>query len=136
MNEMRVKTMVRIGDMCFYIYPSVDERGLLRFDMEEMDMGRDKEEYVCSSCEGVFDAEELEYLAHRILDAVEYFRKTEQPQEVAQEVAIEAVESREIANALLMHKGDRKKAAEALRMSERTLYRKIKQYDLDKIYGL
>lgn len=133
MNEMRVKTMVRIGDMCFYIYPSVDEKGLLRFDMEEMDMGRDKEEYVCSSCEGVFDAEELEYLAHRILDAVEYFRKgIESPQGEV----VEEDERGKIANALILNKGDRKKAALALKMSERTLYRKIKQYDLDTIYGL
>ncbi len=36
-----------------------------------------------------------------------------------------------IVKALEMHNGRRNKAAEALGISQRTLYRKIKQYDLE-----
>ena len=38
-----------------------------------------------------------------------------------------------IKKALIRSKGKRKKAAEELGISERTLYRKIKQYDLNEL---
>lgn len=45
-------------------------------------------------------------------------------------LALEERERRAIAKALSRHEGNRKKAAEELHISERTLYRKLKQYNL------
>ena len=45
--------------------------------------------------------------------------------------SLEQQEINMIKKALLRHNGRRKKAAEDLGISERTLYRKIKQYELD-----
>lgn len=46
-------------------------------------------------------------------------------------LSLEAQEIEMIRKALILHHGKRKKAAEDLGISERTLYRKIKQYELD-----
>lgn len=46
-------------------------------------------------------------------------------------LSLEAQEIEMIRKALVLHHGKRKKAAEDLGISERTLYRKIKQYELD-----
>lgn len=45
-------------------------------------------------------------------------------------LAMEDIEKEAIKRALLKYKGRRKEAAEELKISERTLYRKIKEYDL------
>jgi len=50
---------------------------------------------------------------------------------IDQSLSLEAQEIEMIRRALLLHHGKRKKAAEDLGISERTLYRKIKQYELD-----
>ncbi len=56
--------------------------------------------------------------------------------QMADEVTEEPIKTREeveremIANALARHKGNRKKAAEELGMTERTLYRRLKEYGL------
>ena len=53
--------------------------------------------------------------------------------ETIDEVEILKLEQKEIElikKSLLRHKGKRKAAADELGISERTLYRKIKQYDL------
>jgi DNA-binding NtrC family response regulator len=46
-------------------------------------------------------------------------------------LALDAVEKEMIIKALERHKGKRKDAARDLNISERTLYRKIKEYDLE-----
>lgn len=130
MSEQGIKTTVRIGDMCFNINPSADEKGLIEFNVEEMDIDRNNEEYVCNSFYGTFSPDEIEYLANRMLDSVAYFKQTYDPN------GFEMCESAKIAGALVHNRGDRKKTAEELKMSERTLYRKIKQYDLDTRFGL
>lgn len=54
-------------------------------------------------------------------------------QEVIEEpLSLEENERRMIAEALIRHKGRRRLAAQELKISERTLYRKIKQYELDE----
>lgn len=50
---------------------------------------------------------------------------------VDEQLSLESMEKNFIARALEKHGGKRKDAAEELGISERTLYRKIKQYDLD-----
>ena len=45
--------------------------------------------------------------------------------------SLEEVERQMIVQALQRYGGKRKPAAEDLKISERTLYRKIKEYDLD-----
>lgn len=117
--------------MCFHINPSPCEQGLMDFNIEEMDTDRNKEEYVCRSCEGMFTPDELEYLANRMLDAVAYYKQTYHPNK-----GVELCESAKIAGALVYNRGDRKKTAQELNMSERTLYRKINEYELDKKFGL
>ncbi|MEL6358750.1 MAG: sigma-54 dependent transcriptional regulator [Bacteroidota bacterium] len=54
---------------------------------------------------------------------------TEQPAE--ENLSIEDKEQELIGKALQKHRNNRKEAAKSLGISERTLYRKIKQYDLD-----
>jgi transcriptional regulator with PAS, ATPase and Fis domain len=50
---------------------------------------------------------------------------------VEESLSIEAKEKELIIKALSKHNGKRKLAAEDLGISERTLYRKIKEYNLD-----
>jgi transcriptional regulator of acetoin/glycerol metabolism len=50
---------------------------------------------------------------------------------VVDTLSIEAMEKELIIKALKKYNGRRKEAAKELGLSERTLYRKIKQYDLD-----
>ena len=52
-------------------------------------------------------------------------------EEVVDTLSIEAMEKELIIKALKKYNGRRKEAAKELGLSERTLYRKIKQYDLD-----
>jgi DNA-binding NtrC family response regulator len=47
-----------------------------------------------------------------------------------EELSLEEIERRTIAEALKKYNGSRRRAAEALKISERTLYRKIKEYGL------
>ena len=50
---------------------------------------------------------------------------------VEEPLSIEQMEKDLIGKALIKHKGRRKEASQELGISERTLYRKIKQYDLE-----
>ena len=50
---------------------------------------------------------------------------------VEESLSLDDVEKEAIKKALLKHNGKRKSAAKELNISERTLYRKIKEYDLD-----
>ena len=54
----------------------------------------------------------------------------EHVEEIMETLSLEAMEKQMIDKALKKYKGRRKEAAEELGISERTLYRKIKQYDL------
>jgi len=51
-------------------------------------------------------------------------------EEVEEDLSLEANEKNLIRKALKKHNNRRKEAASELRISERTLYRKIKQYEL------
>jgi DNA-binding NtrC family response regulator len=46
-------------------------------------------------------------------------------------LAMDDIEKEAIRKSLKKYQGRRKEAAEELKISERTLYRKIRQYDLD-----
>jgi DNA-binding NtrC family response regulator len=52
-------------------------------------------------------------------------------EDIEENLSLEEVERRMITKALRKHQGRRKNAAEELGISERTLYRKIKEYDIE-----
>jgi len=56
----------------------------------------------------------------------------ERSEEVEESLSLESMEKEMIAKALKKYRGRRKDAAEELGISERTLYRKIKQYEIDE----
>lgn len=64
----------------------------------------------------------LDAVDSHIQDTQEYIEET---------LSLDEVEKEMIKRALLKHNGKRKSAAKDLNISERTLYRKIKEYDLD-----
>lgn len=64
----------------------------------------------------------IDSLDHHIQDTQEYVEET---------LSLDEVEKEMIKRALQKHNGKRKSAAKDLNISERTLYRKIKEYDLD-----
>lgn len=66
--------------------------------------------------------ERIDTLSHHIQDTQEYVEET---------LSLDEVEKEMIKKALQKHNGKRKSAAKDLNISERTLYRKIKEYDLD-----
>lgn len=55
-----------------------------------------------------------------------------EPEYIVESLSLDDVEKESIKKALERHKGKRKAAADELKISERTLYRKIKQYGLDE----
>lgn len=55
-----------------------------------------------------------------------------EPEYIVESLSLDDVEKESIKKALERHKGKRKAAANELKISERTLYRKIKQYGLDE----
>lgn len=57
--------------------------------------------------------------------------KYDQSEVVEESLSLESMEKEMIVKALQRYRGKRKDAAEELGISERTLYRKIKQYDID-----
>lgn len=60
-----------------------------------------------------------------------YYQEIEEAEEVEESLSISDAEKRLIIKALSKHNGKRKYAAEDLGISERTLYRKIKEYDIE-----
>ena len=110
-----------------------DSPELVRFKVREA-CGEEEYEVDCW-----LELDDMEYIAHRILDAVAYQRKqnfgvlSEAPVAVPPEELFTSHETREYyaLKALLeKHLGDRKAAARELGISERTLYRKLSQYKL------
>lgn len=94
--------------------------------------------------------DEAEYLAKRLTEAIAFQRKqNKQRQQEEQSVSYqlapqeavdllntfpnkkEIAERDEIKSALLRFAGDKKKAADWLGISPRTMYRRVKQYDLE-----
>lgn len=120
-------TQVWFGNVKFS-FGADDEDGLMEFSVCHED---EPEDYEGRHWYAPLTPEEMEYLAHRMLDAVEYQRRQE-----GKEGELTMDEPSVIVNTLLQYQGDRKKAALALAISERTLYRKINQYNIDKIYHL
>lgn len=59
----------------------------------------------------------------------EHYEKTE---EIEENLSLQAMEKEMITKALKKYRGRRKDAAEELGISERTLYRKIKEYEIDE----
>ena len=75
MRPMGIETRIRIRDIVFDI-DAAEEDGLMDILIEEMDFDVSKdEEYVADHCLGTFTPDELEYIAHRILDAVAFERQ-------------------------------------------------------------
>jgi transcriptional regulator with PAS, ATPase and Fis domain len=56
----------------------------------------------------------------------------EQTEVIEENLSLESMEKDLIGKALKKHRGRRKDAAEELGISERTLYRKIKQYEIEE----
>ncbi|NQY11969.1 MAG: sigma-54-dependent Fis family transcriptional regulator [Flavobacteriales bacterium] len=66
------------------------------------------------------------------LDNLDHSEQYHEPEEIIEEsLSLEEREKELIIKALTKHKGKRKYASEELGISERTLYRKIKEYDLN-----
>ncbi len=76
------------------------------------------------------EREELDYEIHHPPRTETYSEPIHEPQIVEESLSIEEKEKELIEKALEKHKGRRKNAARELGISERTLYRKIKEYDL------
>jgi transcriptional regulator with PAS, ATPase and Fis domain len=76
--------------------------------------------------------------SNNFIEIDDYDTQRDEVEDIAHETAedeslsLEQQEKKMIARALLQNKGKRKYAAEALGISERTLYRKIKQYDIEE----
>ena len=140
-----VTTQIWFGNRKFS-FGEDEEEGLMDFTVTDESEPEDYEGryWYCT-----LSPDEMEYLAHRMLDAVDYYRKQKgipantgfngslipnTPEANGLEPAPEpyAGESLMIANTLAHCNGDRQKAAERLRMSERTLYGKMKRYGLLK----
>lgn len=71
-----------------------------------------------------------------VIDALYFESEPEQPEansiaEPKRPVSLQEQEQQAIQDALARHSGHRKSAAEELKISERTLYRKIKEYGID-----
>jgi len=62
----------------------------------------------------------------------DYQESFEEAEEIEESLSLEAREKELIIKALAKHKGKRKHAAKELGISERTLYRKIKEYEITK----
>ena len=128
-EEKPMTTMLRIGDYKFYVGDDgVEDDYHLDFLFEEIDQDKDNADYVYAT----ITPDQLEYLANMILDMVEYKRrKIDRLSGLSGDD-----ECAKITDALVRNRGDRSKTASDLNISERTLYRKMKDYELDKRYGL
>ncbi|MDF1694856.1 MAG: sigma-54 dependent transcriptional regulator [Saprospiraceae bacterium] len=79
-----------------------------------------------------FYTEEIENSNRPIILSSENRSDYDQTEVVEENLSLEAMEKDMIGKALKKHRGRRKDAAEELGISERTLYRKIKQYEIDE----
>ena len=126
-----ITTKVRFGCYTVFSFGADEEEGLMDFTVTHED---EPEDYEGRYWYTTLSPDEMEYLAERMLDAVDYYRKhNSEPEAIGLEPAPTpyAGESLTIANTLAHCNGDRKKAAEQLGISKRTLHRKMKQYGLE-----
>lgn len=77
-----------------------------------------------------FESEKQSYSKEDVFEEKEDFQEIEVEEE--ESLSISETEKKLIKKALLKHSGKRKYAAEDLGISERTLYRKIKEYDIEQ----
>ena len=70
-------------------------------------------------------------ILHRAGNRYDEQETIEEPEEVEESLSLEKKEIDFIKRALSKHEGKRKDAANELGISERTLYRKIKEYDIE-----
>lgn len=89
------------------LYPSLSKPGNIRNEQENFDYEIERAEPVYTQDDPIYD-----------------------PEVVEESLSIEDKERELITKALEKHRGRRKNAAQELGISERTLYRKIKEYDL------
>ena len=89
---------------------------------ENADYGNERGQYYPSS-----DAERVKPI---IIDPGKISGNFDKSEEADSPLAMDEIEKEAIRKALKKYNGRRKEAAEELKISERTLYRKIKQYDL------
>jgi transcriptional regulator with PAS, ATPase and Fis domain len=70
-------------------------------------------------------------IQHPVTEVRSRFDQREDVEDIEENLSLEEVEKRMILRALKKHQGRRKNAAIELGISERTLYRKIKEYDIE-----
>ena len=70
-------------------------------------------------------------IMHRPVNRFEEHEPVQEPEEVEESLSLEKKEIDFIKRALTKHEGKRKDAANELGISERTLYRKIKEYGIE-----
>jgi transcriptional regulator with PAS, ATPase and Fis domain len=70
-------------------------------------------------------------IQHPVTEIRSRFDQREDVEDIEENLSLEEVEKRMILRALKKHQGRRKNAAVELGISERTLYRKIKEYDIE-----
>jgi transcriptional regulator with PAS, ATPase and Fis domain len=70
-------------------------------------------------------------IVHRPAKSFDDQEPIQEPEEVEESLSLEKKEIDFIKRALAKHEGKRKDAANELGISERTLYRKIKEYDIE-----
>ena len=73
----------------------------------------------------------LSSLPQPVVEKVQMHPREEYVEDVGEVVSMDDMERDAVKNALVKHRGMRKEAAQELGISERTLYRKIKEYGLD-----
>lgn len=138
MKERLVKTSLFIDGTRFSVEPD-EEVGTMEFFAEQRDSNGEVENYIVAT----LTLDEMEYLAKSILDAVK-FERNRIDNRVCRpdlEEVLDFVEDDEqypnsskeklrFISLLSKHNGDRKAAAKELGISDRTLYRKLKFYNI------
>jgi hypothetical protein len=132
-----ITTQVWFGEYIKFNFGACEEEGLMDFSVCDES---EPEDYEGRSWSTILSPDEMEYLAHRMLDAVAIYRKSNlcEPQETYPYgepvpdymLSPEENQRQAIISALSRNHGDRKKAAEYLKISTRTLYRMLKQYKI------
>ena len=97
---------------------------------EQRDSFTEDSERLFSSFNTPYQDSSMDYNEHDSQPIIIENPNYEHVEEIMETLSLEAMEKQMIDKALKKYKGRRKEAAEELGISERTLYRKIKQYEL------
>ena len=97
---------------------------------EQRDSFTEDSERLFSSSNTPYQDSSMDYNEHDSQPIIIENPNYEHVEEIMETLSLEAMEKQMIDKALKKYKGRRKEAAEELGISERTLYRKIKQYEL------